>query len=245
MKEGTLSDKYYQREFSDELTSLVPIVWLPVSRRLPVTEDEEERYPRRRPLESIDLRLNELLRELWHYHSGLNTQLSERYRDFENQVLSVILYSKEHDQIDSIPSSLPTESEKKQLMRAFDAAGLLNEQMQSRIEDHFAAAEKVGKRISENVGLELEDILVVPLISRTKSMVDYARKLEKYRKDIFALLHLYRDTVNSFFNDKTIKVDEGDRFKIESSLQSELDARFLSSGEKQILILLTQAFLRF
>ena len=32
------------RELEDLLASLVPIVWLPVSRRLPVAEDEEERY---------------------------------------------------------------------------------------------------------------------------------------------------------------------------------------------------------
>ncbi len=228
----------------DELTSFVPIVWLPVSRRLPVAEDKEERYSRRETLESVDLRLKELLTGLSRYRSELNAQLSKRYRNFENQVLSVILYSKEHDHIDSIPSSLPNESEKKQLIGAFDAAGLLNEQMQSRIEEHFAAAEKVGKRISDNVGYELEDILVVPLISRTKSMVEYARKLEKHRNDIFAPLRLYEDIVNTFFEDKTIIVDESGSLEIKSSSQSAFNWRFLSSGEKQILILLTQALLR-
>ena len=232
------------KECYDVLTTLVPIVWLPVSRRLPITEDEEERYTRRGLLESVDVRLHVLLESLSHYHYRLNTQLSERYREFECQVLSVILYSKEHDQISSISYSLPTESEKRQLIGAFDAAGLLNEQMQSRIEEHFAAAEKVGKRISEDVGLELEDILVVPLISRTKSMVEYARKLEKYRTEIFAPLRLYEDTVNSFLEDKTIKVDKSGHLKIKLSSKSELNWRSLSSGEKQILILLTQALLR-
>ena len=233
------------KEFYDVLTTLVPIVWLPVSRRLPITEDEEERYTRRGLLESVDVRLDTLLEGLFHYHSRLNTQLSERYREFERQVLSVILYnSKEHDQISSISYSLPTESEKKQLIGAFDAAGLLNKQMQSRIEEHFAAAEKVAKRIRDNVGLELEDILVAPLISRTKSMVEYARKLEKYRTEIFAPLRLYEDTVNSFLKDKTIKVDKNGHLKIKLASQPELNWHFLSSGEKQILILLTQALLR-
>ena len=252
-------------ELYDELTALVPLVWLPISRRLSVTEDEEERYTRAEPLEPVDLRLRELLESLSRYHSGLNALLSKRYKEFENQVLSVILYSKEHDRIDlilnSIPSSLPTKSEKKQLMGAFDAAGLLNEHMQSRIEDHFAEAEKVGRRISENVRLELEDILVVPLISRTKDMVKYAGELEKDRESIFAPLRLYEETVNSFLNEKSVKVDERGKLEIrsspssdkvdergkleiESSLSCDLDPRLLSSGEKQILILLTQALLR-
>ena len=232
-------------ELYDELIALVPIVWLPVSRRLPVTENEDEQYTRTRVLESVDLRLEELLSSLSRYHSILNAQFSERHREFERQVLSVTLYSKEHDQLDSIfssiSSSLPTEAEKKQLMGAFGTAGLLNEQMRVRIDDHFDAAEKVGKRISENANLELEDILVLPLISRTKSMVEYARDLEKYRNDIFAPLRLYENTVNSFLEDKTIAVGKDGHLQIKLYSQSELNWRDLSSGEKQILILLTEA----
>ena len=240
-------------EFYDELTALVSIVWLPVSRRLPVTENEEEWYARTEPLESVDLRLEELLAGLSRYHSILNAQLSEHYGEFERQVLSMILYSKEHDQINlmlqGITSSLPTEAEKDQLLRAFDDAGLLNKQMQNRINDHFAAVEESIKRTkrfreSGDKIVELDDMLVLPLVSRTKDMVEFARKLEKHRKEIFAPLHLYENTVNSFLEDKTIKVDESDGLKIESSLKSELNWRDLSSGEKQILILLTQALLR-
>ncbi|MDE0015857.1 MAG: AAA family ATPase [Candidatus Poribacteria bacterium] len=232
-------------EIDGELTPLVPLVWLPISRRLPVTEDEEERYIRREGLESVDLRLKELLAGISRYHSILNAQLSERYGEFERQVLSVILYSKNLDRLDLTPSS-PTEVEKVQLLGAFEASGLLNSEIHSRIDDHFAAVERVVKRITENPNVyQEEDLLVLPLISRTKDMVEFARKLEQYRKDIFAPLHLYEDTVNSFLKGKTIKVDESDGLKIESSSKSVLNWRDLSSGEKQILILLTQALLKF
>ena len=234
----------------DELTSLVPLIWLPVSRRSSETEYEEERRPRIESLESIDLRLKELRQDLLHYHGGLIAQLAERYKVFVRQVLSAILYNKEHDQVNSIlkavPASLPSEAEKDQLRRAFDDAGLLDEHMQSRINEHFAAAEEAVERIrdSKDLGLELKDILVLPLISRTKDMVEYARELEEDREKIFAPLNLYKDTVNSFLEDKTITVDEGGQLKINLSSQSELSWRSLSSGEKQILILLSQAFVR-
>ena len=235
-----------QKILYDELIGLVPIVWLPVSRRLPVTEDEEEGHTRTGSVESVDLRLDELLDELSDYHSRLNAQLSKRYKEFEHQVLSVMLYNREHDQIKSIPPSLPTETEKTQLLRAFEAAGLLNKQMQSRIDEHFAAAEETLKRIheSENIGFDLEDFLVLPLIRRTKSMVEYAEELEKDRERIFAPLRLYEETVNSFLNEKSAEVDESGQLKIESLSQGTLNPFVLSSGEKQILILLTQALLR-
>ena len=244
------ASKMRPEELYDELTALAPIVWLPVSRRLPVTNYEEERHPKITPLESVDLRLHELLEGLFLYHSRLNAQLSKRYKEFEHQVLSVILYSKEHDQLDlvlnSIPSKLPTITEKKQLLGAFKAAGLLDEQMRIRINEHFAAAEEVLKRIGKGrkFGWDLEDILVIPLIRRTQAMVEHARKLEEDREKIFAPLRRYEDTVNSFLNDKSIKVDESGNLRIESSSSSDLNSHHLSSGEKQILILLTQALLR-
>ena len=244
-----LMKKILLEEINDELTILVPLVWLPISRRLPVIEDEEDQSTMEGPLESVDLRLGKLLDRLSDYYSRLNAQLSKRHRDFENQVLSVMLYSKEYDHLDSIrssiPSFLPTETEKNQLREAFKDAGLLkSKQMRTRIDDHFAEAEKAGKRISENVHLELQDILVLPLISRTKSMVEYARDLEKYRNDIFAQLQLYENIVNSFLKNKTVQVDESGRLQIELSSKSQLNWRDLSSGEKQLLILLTEVLLK-
>ena len=226
-------------EFSDKLTNLVPIAWLPVSRirrlpgteyeeeqlsrihRLPGTEYEEEQSTTKEPLESVDLRLGELLGELSHYHSGLNTQLSERYKAFELEVLSVMLYSKEHDHLDSILSSihsfLPTETQKDQLMGAFEDAKLLNKQMRTRINDHFAVAEKTVKRITEKIDkgidLNLEDVLVLPLIRRTQAMVECAARLEKDKERIFHHIRRYEETVNSFLGDKSIKVDESGTIK--------------------------------
>ncbi len=249
-KEVRPFDRRLPRELHDELISLVPLAWLPVSRRLPLTDFEEEHYIKTRTLDSVDLRLEELLEGLFHYHSHLNTLLSKRYKEFEHQVLSVILYSKKHDQLDSIFSSMPSKSptitEKKQLLGAFKAAGLLDEQIRARINEHFAAAEEVLKRIdkSKKLGWDLKDILVIPLIYRTQAMVEYAGKLEEDREKIFAHLRSYENTVNSFLNGKSVKVNESGHLRIESPSSSELNPRLLSSGEKQILILLTQAILK-
>ena len=237
-------DLVVPEELYNKLTDLVSIVWLPISRYLSVTEEEEE---------DVMTDLEVLLEDIFHYHSQLNTRLSQRYKEFEHQVLSAILYSKEHDQLDlilnSLPSKLPTKTEKQQLLRAFKVAGLLDEQMRIRINEHFATAEAVLKRVGERetISWDIEDILVVPLIRRTQNMMEYARKLEEDRGNIFAPLRRYEEIVNAFFNDKSIEVNESGELKIElfsSAPTSELDPSFLSSGEKQILILLTEALLK-
>ena len=237
------------KEFYDKLTNLVPLVWLPVSRRLPVSEYDEERSRTNSLESSVDVRLDKLLEKLSLYHSTLNTRLSERYRAFERQVLSAILYNKDQDQPDLILESirsLPTEVEKEQLIGAFDAAGFLDDQMRSRINQHFDIAKESVERISniEDADLKFKDTLVFPLISRTKDMVEYARNLEKDRGDIFAQLRLYEESANSFLRNKSIKIDESGKLKIGFSSFSDLEVRHLSSGEKQVLILLTEALLQ-
>ncbi len=247
-EKSSIARRTQSEDSCDVLTTLVPIVWLPVIRRPPETDDMTFPHKGTDPVEPVDLRLQELLKDLSRYHSGLNTQLSERYSQFEHQVLSAILYGKEEDQLhsirDMIAHSLPTEDEKQHLRKAFEAAGFLDEQMETKINDHFDAAAEVLKRIKENTRLQPQDILVLPLISRTKSMVEFASKLEEEREAIFAPLRHYEEIVNLFLNEKSVQVDESGRLVIESSSNADLDPLLLSSGEKQILILLTQALLR-
>ena len=234
-------------DFYDELTTLVPIIWLPISRHLPTTVGEEERYTRRNPPESVDSRLPQLLKYgLPRYCAALNARFSEHYREFVRQALSTILYNKEQDQLRSIPLSLPTEVEKEQLVGAFKAAGFLTKKMQDRINDHFDEAKEVIRRLSSKNpdDLKPEDFLMLPLIGRTQIMVKYAKELEEDRTRIFASLRLYEEIVNSFLDDKFIEVDDSGQLKIESSSSSDLNPLLLSSGEKQILILLTEALLR-
>ncbi len=246
---GNVITNLQSEDINNELTPLVPLIWLPVSRCLPLTEDEEEWYTRTELLELMDLRLGDLLEGLSRYHSRLNTQLSERYREFEREVLSVILWdSKDQNNLTSMTFSLPSKKvniDKERLLGAFADAGLLDEQMQNKIDGHFTKAEEVVKIARKDPNsLTPADLLAVPLISRTQAMVEYARKLEEDREKIFAPLRSYEDTVNSFLNHKSIKVDESGQLKIRLSSSMELDWHLLSSGEKQILILLTEALLR-
>lgn len=241
-------------ELDQQLKELVKAVWLPVSRRLPISEDIEDlEFVTRFDLESVDVRLRELLQELTKYRLTLDAQLSERYKEFEKRVLQMILYNKQYDRLTAISDlKLPTQDEREQLISAFRVAGLLDSQMQKRIDEHFEAAQeainrmatKRGKRGELSVQIDVDDLLIIPLISRTKSIIQFARDLEHERENLFTPLHKYEEIVNSFLNGKVVKVEDNGKLKIESLRQKhELISHLLSSGEKQILILLTQALL--
>ena len=97
---------------------------------------------------------------------------------------------------------------------------------------------------------DIRDFLffVFPPINRTKSMVGFAQELERKRTELFAPLHSYESVANSFISNKQITVTEkGSVIKLLTHVKKPnsglLEWRHLSSGEKQILILLTQALL--
>ena len=76
-------------------------------------------------------------------------------------------------------------------------------------------------------------------------MVEFAQDLEAKRQSLFAPLSLYEKTIGSFIEGKKISVTPRGELDVKKSGRSTKDIqwRHLSSGEKQLLILLTQALL--
>lgn len=238
------------KELVDRLAQLAPTVWLPVSRRLPIPEEEDEEFRTRRTsyLESVDVKLRDLLDGLSRYRLGLEAQLANKYKQFEKGVLQGILFSKYHDRMSSFKFEAFSGKEKTQLVSAFEAAGLMDPQIRKRIDQHFDEAEKAIARLAKGTedekGFSLDDLFIIPLIGRTKALAQLARQLEDERESLFAPLAKFEEIVDSFLVNKTIQVSEKGVVKIKSkSTNQEFLPLHLSSGEKQILILLTQALL--
>lgn len=251
---GTLRKRFPTELFvcREQLALQVPAVWLPVSRRLPIAEEEAERRRlHRKPLESVDECLSDLLEGLQKYRVSLDSHLSELRKEFQKHALETILYDKQHDNMPN-PRSLspPSQEEKEQLLQAFTDVGFSDSRIKKRINDHFAAAEEATRNLLTNEGHidHLNTLFTFPLINRTKSMVRFAQELERKRTELFAPLHLYESVVNSFLTTKFINVSEKGEITITTrdngrQKKDALAWRHLSSGEKQILILLTQALL--
>ncbi len=251
------SSSYRRRRFVPQLAELqellrtmVPAAWLPVSRRIPGLElGHDERPCRRRRTESVDECLGELLEQLSRYRLRLSTELSKLHQAFQREVLSVTLYSKEHDKFEPETSKPPTTKDQDQLVRAFDRAGLLDTEMKTRIKRHFDLAVKAIDRMrasqKKQSGYNIEDVFFLPLVGRTKTMVQAARKLEIEIERLFQPLRRYERTLESFLIGKNVSVeDTGDLVVTsESPPMQSIGPRMLASGEKQLLILLTQALL--
>lgn len=240
------------------LLAMMPIVWLPVSRRLPVfMEDDGSRVAREmrgdEPIESVDERLRHLLGLLATYRLKLEAQLTEKYKAFERTVLGITLFDKEHDKFPLHIGKAPGDDDRRALERAFRAAGLWDSRIEKRIREHFQTADQAYKEMTNPKGSGPTPIpnnkvmLIVPLIPRTMRMVDAARQLETEREEIFASINKYKELLHGFLQGKLVELgDHGELvIRMERDGQSKmLNPDMLSSGEKQIAILLTQALVQ-
>ena len=233
-----------------QLEGLVPAAWLPVSRRLPIADDEddsERRRMKRGTLESVDECLAELLDGLQRYRLSLDAKLLELRKDFQKHALENILYDKRHDKMIDLKSfKAPTQVEKQQLLKAFQDVGLVDTEMEQRVEEHFIAAQEAMEQIKKDqTHITSQTVFIIPLIHRTKQMVEFAQDLEAKRQKLFAPLSLYESTIHSFIDHKLIVVSPRGEIDIRNDGQGGkgIEWRHLSSGEKQLLILLTQALL--
>ena len=140
----------------------------------------------------------------------------------------------------------PTQEEKYQLLQAFHDVGFVDRAMASRVEDHFKAAQEAIDQIQKDpTSFSNQTLFIIPLIHRTKQMVEFAQDLEIKRQSLFAPLSLYENTIGSFIEGKKISVTPRGELDIKKSDKPTKDIQWrnLSSGEKQLLILLTQALL--
>ena len=162
------------------------------------------------------------------------------------RVLEIVLFDEERDKF---PMSIPDkesmgDAAKQLLVRAFESAGLLQPAMRRRIDKHFEALEEARRDLGkeEKSGRKF---FVLPLIPRTGAMIEAARALDEARETLFEPLRLFERLASKFLADKTVRVEADGSLAIAYIDTSErivgLDR--LSSGEKQILILLIQALL--
>lgn len=251
-RSGRIHPKFYRevQEIKSSMKELINVSYLSVNRDNILKDDPRENR-RDEVYNAIDMRLDELIGELTSYQLQLETDLSKLSKGFQANVLKSMLFNEEFDFVNIDESVKPDLRRIKiGLMTAYRGLGILDNQIEEDIEKHVQAIEKAANSINNHVEdnsnpVFANDVTPLTLLRRTRRINELSSELESSKKEIFQPLDSYIKLLNEFHDTKdfTLQDSKTGGIFIEKD-DTEIPISQLSSGEKQLIILLTETLLQ-
>lgn len=232
------------------LNEMVNMSWLSVDRN---TENNEDK---KRYINVVDKKLDDLTKKLALYRLKLLEGVNKCTHELNTEVLSLLLYDEKTDSLDLNDiekfASLDAREIKASLYRVFNQMGNMR-QMSDRIQTHIRQLTEAIERIRTGQSLMMNDIAALVLISKTIAMIELSKKHKEAVDKLMEPIDTYNKILQRFIKDKEFTFsEESGQLQIEwivdsknhDNMNAKLEYYSLSSGEKQLLILLTQTLLQ-
>ena len=224
------------------MQEMVSLASLSVYRMRPdIDADIRERAQARRIVSPVDIRLDELIGKLTHYQLELSQRAQAISIDLQKSVLTSLLYEKESDKARSIGFAFDAAEEGKNLVQAYGQLGVTGPAIAKRIAEHVSSIEASVKAVAQRDS-EQFDPGSFEAKRRTDKVVKLSLAARNKTDALYSQINLFIKTLSSFIKTKTFKLVAGDL--IVEAGQQRLPLEKLSSGEKQLLILLIEAVLQ-
>lgn len=247
----------YREVYSDiknKLSQLINISWLSINRdNMAPLEYERGRDFMDRLRNMVDLKLEDLEQKLIVYQLQLESEANKSANKFKEDAISLMLYNDSVDiyknEVIERVTSTDTNSMKKDLYKAFHTLGVAKDKSE-QIQIHINKIKEVISKILEKKSITLNDVYVLSLINRTLSIIEISQIHEKQTSDIFSPMNKFWKCIKGFMPNKSFSLNNENDGKLRIALKegdfkdTSINITSLSSGEKQLFILLTEVLLQ-
>jgi predicted ATP-dependent endonuclease of OLD family len=240
-------------DLREELSKLVSLSSLSVYRLRSGQDYEVSDVHGRRAVSPVDHRLSELLQGLTHYQLELSQQARTIATKLQRDVLTSILYSKDESTHQGIPLEFDKNAERESLVSAYTQLNVIDTIVQNKIGFHVDAIDKTVTDFKsyrhttptpekgESVKVDI-DFRPLEAFQQTRKIIKMSLDAETETSIIFSQISLFTEIVGEFIRDKNFYFRGGD-LQIEA-YNEKIHYNGLSSGEKQLLIILIETLLQ-
>lgn len=232
----------------DLISGWLNISWLSITRSDSSEERRNSNYQT-----DVDRKLFYLIRKVISYRLKLETQVNERTRKFNEDIVSLLLFSGKYDRLPTLDEFVKLRERSKEglmtdLHKVFSYFGDARQHSED-IKNHVdIIVDMIGKITSPQEGISAQEMLSLSLLNRTVEILRLSSEYQKNRADIMEPITIYLDIVGNFIKDKKFEFDPSSG-NLNASLKykdeyKSINIESLSSGEKQLLILLTETLLQ-
>jgi predicted ATPase len=237
------ANQYYRR-FATGLTAtiqaLVKVDWLSVHR----TPASDRLYDERTYESTVDKRLEAISNDLVRYFNSLSKQKDEEVRKFQEFIFASLLEQpSESEFLDTFSSAKLTEH-KHSMTEILKELKVTRVEIADLVEPFFKRVAEVRQRLEDSKELRLSDLHVIISAQRIDAVVERWKQLRDDLGRIFEQRAKFETIINSLLQRKQLQLSESDELVFVSRTKKNLTPQMLSSGEKQLLILLSETLLQ-
>ena len=232
------------RDITAELNILVRTTWLSVHRSALAEQDRAQRIER--PYDStIDMKLYELSQRLTRYYAGLSSQNQQNIDAFQKGVFISLLNIDSSERIFEYIRRSDAEEERSRLTEALIKIGVPQQQIESSSNRFFKNIELTKEKItkSKDNTFTLSEFSQITSFARIKRITGEWTTLKLNESSIFSDFNLFINHLNDLLFRKSAMISSNFELKFRGD-NGEFDLFSLSSGEKQLVILLGEALLQ-
>ncbi|HIC1896537.1 AAA family ATPase [Citrobacter braakii] len=222
------------------LKELIKVSWLSVNR----ADNLYNRDIDKRSLSTIDHKINDLNNSLVRYFSVLSQQFSDHTIEFQKKSFLALINNEGANPIFQFSNSIDIDKERKTLVEVFDVLGVENKHYVRKLNEHFSRLEKVKSRTNTKA-ISADDFSVIYNSWRAHTLVADYEILQAKKADIFRPRDNFISLLNTMFNSrKRFSVSDKNELVVMTKDGRVIGLEELSSGEKQLLIILGETLLQ-
>jgi predicted ATPase len=223
----------------EHLRLLVDVTWLSIHRVNPMRPSREERSHE----STVDKRLGDLSTDFVAYFLSLARQAEAETAQFQkNMFLSLVRGPKQERQFVKSSEDSDTDEERRVLLDVFEKFGL--QRAEREVEEHFNVLKQARERMRHRQSLDLRQLAAVVGNYRIHTIAQEWNELVKRQAQIYELRDLFLTTVNPMLRRKRLLINERDQIVAQLDGGRHLSLTQLSSGEKQLVIILGECLLQ-
>lgn len=251
--------EYAADEVKSEIAKLIQVSSLSVYRAESdrvYTRDAEYSIPSQKS--SVDVALRQRMQRFKNYRMRIFEKQSEIQRNLRQNVLLSLIDSDIQDSYQLDTFELNEDRELERITSAYRRLGIPQGKVKARAKKYMRSVTKKLKEISGFLEEARNDLSSKQLEDFPKVVSEFIGERFRIIQDVtqrsldsdqeiqllYEPLERYEETVNQFLLDKQIKIQDSELIIESTSGKKNIDPMLLSSGEKQLLILLTEAFLQ-
>ncbi|HGW4196987.1 TPA: AAA family ATPase [Morganella morganii] len=227
-------------EIGSILDDLIKVSWLSVNR----TDNTYNVDYEKKTMSTIDHKIINLNNDLVRYFSALSQQFSEHTIEFQKQSFLALISNEGAKAAFKFSSSIDIEIERKKLIEVFEVLGVENKSYAKKLNDHFARVDKIKNNVNFT-GISGDDFSVIYNSWRVHTLIADYDVLQTKKTNIFKPRDNFINLLNSMFGGrKNFSVSDKNELIVKTKDNRPIGLDELSSGEKQLLIILGETLLQ-